>query len=85
MRGPPVCASAFAHRPTHALSLLPLHSAERGLSNYLVYYTSKTDAKVAKHAKDVGSYADVPGEGLVRVDVAPTVVQPSRRQAAPGA
>lgn len=72
-----VCALVQPSQSRCVTLCCPAHSAERGLSNYLVYYSSKTDAKVAAHAKDVGTYADVEGEGLVRVDVAPQVVRAS--------
>ena len=42
-----------------------MRSAEKGLSNYLIYFTSKTDKKIASHAANVGDFEDVP-EGLVR-------------------
>ena len=42
------------------------HSAERGLSNYLIYHSSKTDAKVAAHAADVGTYYDDEQGNLVK-------------------
>ena len=46
-----------ASNPLHALN--HTHGrAERGLSNYLIYPSAKTDAKVAAHAADVGQYAD---------------------------
>jgi hypothetical protein len=52
-------AAPLSHAsPSLSLSLLPLRSAERGLSNYLIYHSSKTDAKVAAAAADVGQYAD---------------------------
>ena len=41
-------------------------SAEKGLSNYLIYHTSKTDKKVAAHAADVGQYEDDAQGNLVR-------------------
>ena len=41
-------------------------SAERGLSNYLIYHSSKTDPKVAQHAADVGQFADDDEGNLVR-------------------
>ena len=44
----------------------PSLSAEKGLSNYLIYHTSKTDKKVAAHAADVGQYEDDEAGNLVR-------------------
>lgn len=50
-----------------SLSLLtPFCSAERGLSNYLIYHSSKTDPKVAAHASDVGQYEDDEAGNLLR-------------------
>ena len=46
----------------HALK----QGAERGLSNYLIYRTAKTDPKVAAHAADVGSYEDDAAGNLVK-------------------
>jgi hypothetical protein len=42
-------------------------SAERGLSNYLIFTNAKTDPKVAAHAADVGQYEDDAEGNLVRV------------------
>ena len=42
----------------HANPFNCLYSAERGLSNYLIFHSSKNDPKVAAHAADVGQYAD---------------------------
>jgi hypothetical protein len=42
-------------------------SAERGLSNYLIFTNARTDPKVAAHAADVGQYQDDADGNLVRV------------------
>jgi hypothetical protein len=46
----------------HALK----QGAERGLSNYLIYRTAKTDPKVAAHAADVGDFEDDDAGNLVK-------------------
>jgi len=42
-------------------------SAERGLSNYLIFSNARTDPKVAAHAAEVGVYEDDADGNLVRV------------------
>ena len=42
-------------------------SAERGLSNYLIFTNARTDPKVAAHAADVGQYQDDDNGNLIRV------------------
>ena len=42
-------------------------SAERGLSNYLIFTNARTDPKVAAHAAEVGVYEDDEHGNLVRV------------------
>jgi len=63
-----VAAQFRAHR--HETDAAKLHvlkqGAEKGLSNYLIYHTSKTDKKVAAHAADVGQYEDDAQGNLVR-------------------
>lgn len=65
-------------------------SAERGLSNYLIFMNSKTDPKVAAQAAEVGQYEDDEATGqLVKVlDTNKTVRYPharvSREQQASG-
>ena len=62
---PPPPATRRASFTRRALPI-PLYSAERGLSNYLIYHTSKSDPKVAAHAADVGSFADDEAGNLVK-------------------
>ena len=46
----------------------PTRRAEKGLSNYLIYHTAKTDKKVAAPAANVGFYEDDAAGNLVRKD-----------------
>jgi len=65
-------------------------SAERGLSNYLIFTNARTDPKVAAHAAEVGVYEDDEHGNLVRVREAsaatplPKGVRLSREQQARG-
>jgi hypothetical protein len=67
-------------RPTRSFPPLPSRSAERGLSNYLLFERARADPKIAKHMAKTDKFTyDGEGDGgnLVRLEDAQRAGSPT--------